>query len=277
GYHLLKLPLIASSSLLHLSHVDPTLWKNKLGTSIGTTFIIGQLKKNFLTLAENCDALVPIAKWYKDILLLNGAPSQKIKLIKQGLPSAFKEQSKADFEKSNSVLRLIFIGRVHPLKGIHLLVGALMDLPDDKIQLDIYGKRNDDSFTRDCIKKTGHKKNIRWKNELANEQVVETMQQYDALCLCSTFSEMSPLVIQEAFAAGIPVIASDVYGNAEQIQHKKNGLLFKFKDEGSLKEQLLCCINNPQLLAEMKKNIEPPGSFAEVADEYYNLYQTLLS
>lgn len=50
------------------------------------------------------------------------------------------------------------------------------------------------------------------------------------MSLCSTFSEMSPLVIQEAFAARLPVIASNVYGNAEQITHGENGLLFNFND-----------------------------------------------
>jgi glycosyltransferase involved in cell wall biosynthesis len=103
------------------------------------------------------------------------------------------------------------------------------------------------------------------------------MQQYDALCLCSTFSEMSPLVIQEAFAAGIPIIASNVYGNAEQIKNGYNGLLFGFKDAASLKEQLLRCINDPVLLIEMKKNTRAPRSFQQVGDEYYRIYQTLFS
>jgi glycosyltransferase involved in cell wall biosynthesis len=120
-------------------------------------------------------------------------------------------------------------------------------------------------------------KNIKWKGRLQQQDVLNTMQQYDALCLCSTFSEMSPLVIQEAFAAGIPVIASNVYGNAEQIRHEQDGLLFRFNYTASLKEQLLRCINEPALLIQMKKNSKAPRSFREVGDEYYKIYQTLLS
>ncbi|MES1226474.1 MAG: glycosyltransferase, partial [Bacteroidota bacterium] len=134
-----------------------------------------------------------------------------------------------------------------------------------------------DAYTRNCVAITHHKKNIHWKGELPNEDVVKTMQQYDALCLCSTFSEMSPLVIREAFAAGIPVIASDVYGNAEQIEHGKNGLLFQFKNTASLKRQLLHCINDPAMLENMKMNIMQPRDFSEAGAEYYNLYQTILS
>jgi glycosyltransferase involved in cell wall biosynthesis len=105
--------------------------------------------------------------------------------------------------------------------------------------------------------------------------VIQTMQQYDALCLCSAFSEMSPLVIQEAFAAGIPVIASNVYGNTEQIQHGSNGLLFAFKNIDSLFLQLKQCVENPGLLPGLKRNIIPPQTFTEVAEQYEALYRLL--
>ena len=87
---------------------------------------------------------------------------------------------------------------------------------------------------------------------------------------------MSPLVIQEAFAAGLPVIASNVYGNAEQIKHDVNGLLFRFKDVASLKEQLKRCINETFLLQELKKNLPPIRSFKEVGDAYEQLYKEVL-
>ena len=87
---------------------------------------------------------------------------------------------------------------------------------------------------------------------------------------------MSPLVIQEAFAAGLPVIASNVHGNAEQIIHGHNGLLFKFNDVDSLKEQLAKCIADKRILVKMKKNIINPRNFDAVAEEYISLYRDIL-
>jgi glycosyltransferase involved in cell wall biosynthesis len=87
---------------------------------------------------------------------------------------------------------------------------------------------------------------------------------------------MSPLVIQEAFAAGIPVLASNVYGNAEQIQHNHNGLLFQFNNVADLRNQILRCIEEPSLLNNMSKNIKSPRTFEEVGEEYYQLYKSLL-
>ena len=118
---------------------------------------------------------------------------------------------------------------------------------------------------------------IQWKGALAHETVVKVMSQYDALCLCSTFSEMSPLVIQEAFAAGLPVIASNVYGNAEQIKHGVNGLLFNFNDPADLLKQLQRCIDEKELLSNLSRNILPPRSFEEVANDHVKLYNSLLT
>jgi len=103
------------------------------------------------------------------------------------------------------------------------------------------------------------------------------MKEHDILCLCSTFSEMNPLVIQEAFEAGIPVIASNVHGNSEQIMHEKNGLLFKYNDVKDLQCQIERCINEPSLVNKLSQNIKKPYSFEEVANKYYDLYKTLLS
>lgn len=52
------------------------------------------------------------------------------------------------------------------------------------------------------------------------------MVNHDVLCLCSTFSEMGPLVIHEAKAGGIPILAIYIFGNAEQIQDGVDGLVF---------------------------------------------------
>jgi len=75
---------------------------------------------------------------------------------------------------------------------------------------------------------------------------------------------MSPLVIQEPFAAGFSVIASNVYGDAEQILSNYNRLLFDFNNVHDLKAQILKCINEPSLLQDFIKDIKTPRLFKEV-------------
>ena len=85
---------------------------------------------------------------------------------------------------------------------------------------------------------------------------------------------MSPLVIQEAFAAGIPVLASKVYGNMEQVADNHNGLLFEFNSSDSLKEKIKALIDNPALLPKLKSNIVAPLNFNVVHEAYLRIYNS---
>lgn len=277
GYRSLSHMLAPLSSMMDSAGIDTTIWENKLGTALATSKLVKQKKNQIHNLANLCDSLVVLTEWYKSILLLNGVDGNKITYIPQAIPYSGLINDN-EFRHSQSLpIRLMFLGRISPFKGLHLLLEAIKNISEEKVCLDIYGQNNDPIYESKCHKLSFGKLNIRWMGLLQGEQVITTIKQYDALCLCSTFSEMSPLVIQEAFAAGIPVIASHVYGNAEQIKHGHNGLLFKFNDVESLREQIQLCIDNPILIQQMAKNIKPPSDFSEVAAAYFQLYHKILS
>jgi glycosyltransferase involved in cell wall biosynthesis len=233
------------------------------------------LKENLAVLVEQCDAVVALAEWYKTILLKNAVPEQKLHYIAQGLPT--EEAGKAEFvRKTKLPIRLIFIGRIDPKKGLHILIKAIERLKPEMVELSIYGRPVDIAYERYWKKKTRMRSNILWKGVAQQQQVISLMRSHDLLCLCSTFSEMSPLVIQEAFAAGIPVMASDVYGNAEPITEAVNGWLFKFKDSHDLAKKLKMLIEQPQLIEEAKQKIPVVRRFNKVANEYETLYKMIL-
>jgi len=250
----------------------------KLNSSAGTAFsypfIIKNLERTLFEIINLCEHIVVITDWYKQVLLKNGIPEHKLKLVKQALP--YHVPFAQPFVQSNKkALRVIFIGRIDPIKGLHLLMQAIEDMAEDTITVNIYGGVNDEEYYQTLKEKTKHKTNICWKGTLPPQQVVSTIQQHDVLCLPSTVCEMSPLVIQEAFAAGIPVLASDVYGNAEQIQDDENGWLFKFNSIQSLKDKLQLLLDEPQTIKAAKKNIPAVRSFSEVADEYETIYSKI--
>lgn len=281
NYKIKKLSVF-NANLLYIASViansfkyDTTQINNSLGTAIGFPNLIKQLKTNLEILIANCDQLVVLTKWYKTILERNEVTKEKIKYIPQGLPLKKKHNILFESSPNDDKLKVMFLGRISAFKGIDLLLDAVLQLQPNKISLSIYGKDNDDDYAKVCKQKTLFNKNISWKGPLLPESVVETMMQYDILCLPSTFSEMSPLVIQEAYAAGIPVIASNVYGNAEQIIDGVNGWLFKFKDSNDLKDKLQLLIDNPKEIENAKKNIPQVRLFDEVAKEYYLMYSSL--
>lgn len=264
------------SNYFYKYSIDSIKWRNPIGTALGTVSIISTLAENLHLLVDNCDRVVCITNWYKQVLLDNGIASNKVCYISQGLPfqvNEFAFQSKV----RNKPLRLLFLGRINKFKGLHLLIKALKAVDPELIELSIYGNSDDSDYEYGLKLETAQSKNISWKGKLLQHEVVKTMQEYDLLCLCSTFSEMSPLVIQEAFAARIPVLASDVYGNSEQISHGRNGLLYTINDTADLLRQLNRCLDEIDLLPSLVKNISPPKSFDKVGDEYMELYKSLLS
>ncbi len=276
GYKKMASSLSFISSFLHNSSINTTRFQNKVGTALGTVSLISKLKNDFNLLVSQCDIIVSLTDWYEKILITNGVEKSKIKVIKQGIPF---ETNKSFQSKINhgAPLRLIFLGRINKHKGLHLLIEAIREIDARFIQLSIFGHSDDLVYESSLKNITAANTNILWKGNLSQNDVVSTFQKHDVLCLCSTFSEMSPLVIQEAFAAGIPVIASNVYGNAEQIQHDKNGLLFEFNNVEHLRKQILRCITEPGIINKFSKNITPPTSFKDIANQYIEIYKTLLN
>lgn len=269
--------LVNVSTVFNYFNVNPYNWKNSIGTAFSTVQQISQLRDNFNYLIDQCDTIVVLTEWYKKVLMLNGVPQEKLVHISQGLISEEYAIPKKERLKTNSILKLVFIGRIVEFKGLHLLLKAISELREYKISLDIYGQSNNAEYETDCKKSCLTNNMISFKGPILHSNVVQAMKNYDLLCLCSTFSEMSPLVIQEAFAAQTPVIASNVQGNAEQIQHNFNGLLFNFNDTDSLKKQLLRCINEPSLLENLISNIAAPNEFSNVSNAYFNLYKKMLN
>ena len=262
------------NNLLYYLGLNTTKMDHTIGTALGTVFVIKNLQEKFDSIVNNSDRLVVLTEWYKKIICLNNVDPSKVSIIKQALPV---EQSMitSGHSLNKFPLKIIFIGRISVYKGLHLLLEALRRLKGN-ICLDIYGQIEDEDYYHQCLSLSNILPAVTWKGVLPKEQVVNCMQNYHFLCLPSTFSEMSPLVVQEAFAAGIPVLASDVYGNAEQIIEGKNGWLFKFNDAEDLALKLEMLINQPSLVDTAKKHIPLVNIFKNVAREYSKLYHDLL-
>jgi glycosyltransferase involved in cell wall biosynthesis len=262
------------SKYLFKLNVNVGRLNNSLGTALSYPFIISKKKFDLINISKEVNKIIVLTKWYKNILEINGVSTEKIIHISQGVTGNIVNINN---RLSDLPVRIVFIGRVSKYKGLHHLLEAMHGLPNEKIQLDIYGPVTEDEYGILCKKMTQGVENIFWKGELSNENVIETLSGYDLLCLPSTFSEMSPLVIQEAFAAGIPVLASNVYGNAEQIKDGINGWLFEFKNSDSLRNKLKMLTENIHLIDFAKKNMPSVKSFDTIADEHMAIYHEIIN
>lgn len=273
-----RFPIYIASKLLNLCKVNTLKGQTKIGTALGTHFLIKKNQTHFNQLVNNCDKLVVVSKWYKDVLLANGVSENQIALIPQALPFFdVKPKFNSTIDSKRKPIKLLFVGRISHFKGLHLLIDALSSFDSSDFELHIYGNRDEAEYEKKLKVKTQEMHQIKWQGPLPHSDTLTIMSQFDIFCLCSTLSEMAPLVIQEAFAANLPVLASNVMGNKSLIEHNVNGLLFDFNNLSSLQYQLKRLLIEKELINKLKSNISLPMMFDSVVNSYVDLYSDLIA
>lgn len=109
--------------------------------------------------------------------------------------------------KPNGQLRLLYIGRLHPIKGLENLIQALAILPEN-IMLTICGT-GEPSFKAslyNLIEKAGIEERVEFKGHVSDDGKRRAFKNAD-VCVLPSFSENFGMVVAEALAHGLPVIA----------------------------------------------------------------------
>jgi glycosyltransferase involved in cell wall biosynthesis len=105
----------------------------------------------------------------------------------------------------------------------------------------------------------------------------DLMRHVDCLVVPSVWWENAPLVIQEAFMAGLPVICSNIGGMAEKVTDRVNGLHFTVGDHFDLLDRILELAGSPELYSALVRGIPPIYSDREMAADLRRLYDQLLA
>lgn len=259
------------SNLLSEGNVR-VLGHNAIMTRLGGSEWVTLRKTQLERLTYLCDKLICLSSWFHQVLKKNGVATEKIAFIEQGL--FMKEQGVISKEKAptkpSGPVRLVFLGRIDPIKGLPLLLSVIEEFTAEDLILDLYGPVEPKYLAQ--IKRHFEKRNLTYKGVLKREEILSTLSNYDAIVVPSTVTEMAPLVLQEAFAAGIPAIASNVAGNADFVKPGVNGWLFKSGSEVSLKEILLWLLKHKSELVTATTRMQPVRTIKNIGNEHLDLY-----
>jgi glycosyltransferase involved in cell wall biosynthesis len=85
--------------------------------------------------------------------------------------------------------------------------------------------------------------------------------------------ETGPLVVLESFAAGVPVVGSNLGGIAEWVKHEKNGLLVQHENVRGWTDALRRCADDRNLVLRLRNGIEAPRTMMMVAQEMAQMYR----
>lgn len=148
-------------------------------------------------------------------------------------------------------LRFGFVGSFNAVKGIEVLLRAFDGL--DGVELILYGRDSENRLAEfSHVIAQGH---VSHRGFLPDDRKAEALAELDCLVVPSTCYENSPLVIQEAFAAGVPVLASNIGGMAELVRPGAGGWQFAVGDWRDLRRSVEALRDGPQMIAEARRTI----------------------
>ena len=109
-----------------------------------------------------------------------------------------------------------------------------------------------------------------------HDKLPALMAAVDWVVVPSIWWENSPLVIQEAFAFGRPVICSDIGGMAEKVDDGVNGLHFRARDVESLATAIERAVADPSLWSTLRSHVTPAHSMDDHVARLSELYRELV-
>ncbi len=169
----------------------------------------------------------------------------RAKFIEGGLPPARLrvKPNFADLPATDAADRrgLLFVGRLSAEKGVDALAAAAVGLPAPVTVIG-EGPMSDVVAGAEGLDALGAQ---------SPAGVAAAMRRASALVLPSICYENFPRTLVEAFACGLPVIASRLGAMEELVQDGVTGLLFEPGDAGALRECLLWALDHPVDLASM--------------------------
>ena len=112
---------------------------------------------------------------------------------------------------------------------------------------------------------------LRWVGSYEQTELAQRMEKVDCVVVPSIWWENSPMVIQEAFANGKPVICGGIGGMAEKVRDGVDGLHFEVRNPLDLAETLVRATVEPELLQNLKANVPEPITFEQCATSYLAL------
>ncbi|MCB1096473.1 MAG: glycosyltransferase [Verrucomicrobiae bacterium] len=210
-----------------------------------------------------------------------GCPADRIELLPVGvnLP-AFRFSART--LQPNHTLRLLTVGRLIKSKGIHIALEAVAELANRGIDIhyDIVG----DGPERIALERQAREENVTFHGALLRPEVVELFEKSHIFVLPSLSMEGQSvgmegqgLVLQEAQAMGLPVIASRCCGIPEGIIEGESGLLFKAADSSALVDCILELRDAHKRWADFGKNgralVERKFDIEKLNDRLVSIYQ----
>ena len=176
-------------------------------------------------------------------------------------------------------LTVTYAGRLGAEKNIDVLLHALAVLRDQGVEagLAIAGHGSHEPILRELATKLRIDRQVRFLGTLAQDKLADLLRISDAFAMMST-SETQSMVLLQAMASGIPVVAADTRALPEFV-NSANGMLVDPHDAPRLARALgdmLACRERRQALGQAGRKTAEGYGIESVTDAWETLYRSVL-
>lgn len=212
-----------------------------------------------------------------------GLPREKCTLLENGLILGDRAPARP-VAKQGRRCRFAYFGQVTEFKGVKVLLDAITRVSDDvwgdDASVAFFGGNLDNQPAafqaefKELMERAGRR--ARFYGPYRAPEVATLMKDIDYVIVPSIWWENSPLVIQEAFAHGRPIICSNIGGMAEKVRNGVDGLHFRAGSVEDLVDRFTEVLKNPDIWDRLRAKIRRPLGYQDCARQHVDLYDRLL-
>lgn len=211
----------------------------------------------------------------------------QLQIIPMGIAlNEFMYQSTESNEVIHKEKIILFVGRLIPLKGCHILIEAISRLhrSDLLYKLIIIGDGPEKEPLKELANRLKVLSFIHFIGKQNRKALLSYYAEADLLVLPSmpynNQTEGLGVVLLEAMAAGVPVIGSNTGGIPDIIEDRVNGLLFPPGDPDALAEAIIWILSDPELTNRIRKmaysTVKEGFSWNFISEQFINVYKEAL-
>jgi glycosyltransferase involved in cell wall biosynthesis len=234
-------------------------------------------KEHLFTILKQADEIVAPSRFLQSVFEGQGFPKGRLRHIPYGVDARrFGTARRPSPPGGETALHLGYVGSLTSHKGVHVLIEAVRSICSERVRLHIHGSLDADPAYSSTLRKSADADSrIVFHSAFEPDALGQVLATLDLLVVPSLWYENTPFSVLEALHARLPVIASDLGGITEVVEHGTNGLLFSAGDRDSLANTIQAVLDDPSRLPRLA--VGPgPHTIEENLDAFEALYAPLL-
>jgi phosphatidylinositol alpha-mannosyltransferase len=222
------------------------------------------------------DGLTAVSESAKDYLIT--IENRHVQIIPNGID--LKKFNFKENDQSSSLNKILYIGRLETRKGLKYLLQAfkLLNTQFDNLQLTIVGDGPIRNKLEDLLNDF-NLDNVKFLGTVSEEDKIKLLNNHDLFCSPAIFGESFGIVLLEALASGLPIVAANNSGYKDVMTGLGAISLVNVKDSESFARQLGLMLKETQIrkiFRQWSKDYIKQFDYSNIAEQYLKYYDELI-